>query len=133
MVSDTTRQEMEGMLGQVPSWMEDLAAPASEHSWGLFRDLNLGEETELSGREKALIGVGVAAATSCPYCIYFHTEEARLSGVTDEELKEAVNLAADTKYFSTVLHGNETDLDEFKTETDEIVEYITKQQAPADD
>nr|WP_058567257.1 carboxymuconolactone decarboxylase family protein [Haloferax marisrubri] len=133
MLSKDTRQEMEGMLGQVPSWMEDLAEPASEHSWGLFRDLNLGEDTELSGREKALIGVGVAAATSCPYCIYFHTEEARLGGVTDEELREAVNLAADTKYFSTVLHGNETDLDEFKAETDEIVEYITKQQAPADD
>ncbi|MFC6731090.1 carboxymuconolactone decarboxylase family protein [Haladaptatus sp. YSMS36] len=124
---------MEGMLGQVPSWMENLAESASEHSWGLFRDLNLGEDTELSAREKALIGVGVAAAISCPFCTYFHTEEARLSGVKDEELKEAVNLAADTKYFSTILHGNETDLDDFKTETDEIVKYITEQQATADD
>nr|WP_276246137.1 MULTISPECIES: carboxymuconolactone decarboxylase family protein [unclassified Haladaptatus] len=133
MVSKATQQEMEGMLGQVPSWMENLAESASEHSWGLFRDLNLGEDTELSAREKALIGVGVAAAISCPFCTYFHTEEARLSGVKDEELKEAVNLAADTKYFSTILHGNETDLDDFKTETDEIVKYITEQQATADD
>ncbi len=51
----------------------------------------------------------------------------------DEELKETVTLAADTKYFSTVLHGSETDLDEFRTETDEIVEYIMEQQAAADD
>lgn len=121
------------MLGQVPSWMEELADPASEHSWGLFRDLQMGEDTDLSPREKALIGVGVASATSCPYCTYFHTEEARLSGVTDEELKEAVNLAADTKYFSTVLHGNETDLAGFKTETDAITAYIKEQQAAAAD
>ncbi|CQR50335.1 MULTISPECIES: carboxymuconolactone decarboxylase family protein [Haloferax] len=124
---------MEGMLGQVPSWMENLAEPASEHSWGLFRDLNLGTDTELAAREKALIGVAVAAAINCPYCTYFHTEEARLSGVADAELKETVNLAADTKYFSTILHGNETDLDEFRTETDEIVEHIMEQQAAADD
>ncbi len=113
--------------------MDELADPASDHSWGIFRDLNLGEDTELSPREKALIGVGVAAAISCPYCTYFHKEEARLSGVMDEELKETVNLAADTKYFSTIIHGSEADLDDFKTETDEIVDHIKKQQAAADD
>ena len=41
------------MLGQVPSWMEQLAEPGSEHSWGFFRDLEQGE-TELSAREKTL-------------------------------------------------------------------------------
>jgi AhpD family alkylhydroperoxidase len=133
MVSKATQREIEEMLGQVPNWMDSIAEPASEHSWGLFRDLGLGEETELSPREKALIGVGVAAATSCPYCTYFHTEEARLSGATDEELEETVNLAADTKYFSTILHGNEIDLAGFKTETDEIVTHIEEQQAAADD
>ncbi|MFB6106003.1 MAG: carboxymuconolactone decarboxylase family protein [Halobacteriaceae archaeon] len=133
MVSNATRREIEETLGQVPSFMEDLADPAGDHSWGIFRDLQLGTDTELSAREKALVGVGVASAISCPYCTYFHNEEARLSGATDDELEEAVNLASVTRYFSTVLHGNETDLEDFKTQTDEIVAHIKSQQAAADD
>nr|WP_129116290.1 carboxymuconolactone decarboxylase family protein [Halegenticoccus tardaugens] len=132
MVSEDTQQEMEEILGQVPTWMELLAEPASEHSWGLFRDLEAGE-TDLSAREKALIGVGVAAAISCPYCSYFHKEDARLEGVTEDELEEAVNLASVTKYFSTILHGNEVNVDDFVVETDEIVKHIKEQEAAADD
>lgn len=132
MVSERTRQEIEETLGQVPSWMERLAEPASDHSWGLFRDLELGE-TELSPREKALIGVGVASAVSCPYCTHFHKEEARLAEVTETELEETVTLAGATQYFSTVLHGNEIEVSEFVDETAEIVEYIEEQEAPAAD
>jgi len=133
MASDQTRQEMEEYLGQVPDWMGVVAEPASDHSWGVLRDLLLGE-TELSSREKALIGVGAAAVLKCPYCTYFHKEEARLADVTDDELTEAINVASSTSYFSTLLHGNEVDHDDFVRETDEIVEHIKGQQpAPADD
>lgn len=132
MVSKNIQQEIEETLGQVPSWMEYLAEPASEHSWGLFRDLEAGE-TELSAREKTLIGVGVASAIKCPYCTYFHKEDARLEDVTETEIEEAVNLASVTQYFSTVLHGNEVDVDDFVTETDEIVEYMKEQEATAGD
>lgn len=121
---------MEESLGQVPSWMEELAEPASDHSWGIFRDLSFGE-TDLTPREKGLIGVGVAAAINCPYCTHFHKEESRLAEVTEAELKETVNLASATQYFSTVLHGNEVDLDDFITETSEIVEYLKEQEAAA--
>ncbi|MDZ7701661.1 MAG: carboxymuconolactone decarboxylase family protein [Halobacteriales archaeon] len=114
--------------------MEHLADQASDHSWGIFRDLQLGEVTDLSPREKALIGVGVASAISCPYCAYFHKVEAGLAGVTDAELKEAVNLGGTTEYFSTILHGNEVELDAFRTECDEIATHIEQQQqAAADD
>ena len=130
MVSTQTRNEIEAALGRVPSWMEGLAEPASDHSWGIFRDLTLGE-TELSPREKALIGVGVAASINCPYCVHFHKEEARLSDVTDEELEETITLAGATEYFSTVLHGNEVDLDGFVAETSEIVDYLKEQEATA--
>lgn len=132
MVSTETEREIEEMLGQVPSWVEALAEPASEHSWGLFRDLEAAE-TELTAREKALIGVGVASAISCPYCTYFHKADARLQDVTDEELVEAVTLAGVTRYFSTVLHGNEVDLDDFEAETDEIIKHLQEQEAVAGD
>lgn len=133
MVSDQTQREIEEQLGQVPSWIETLAEPASEHSWGIFRDLEFGE-TELSDREKGLVGVAVASAIKCPYCTHFHKEESRLADVTEDELEEVVNLASATQYFSTLLHGNEVDVDDFVDETAEIVEYIEEQEAaPAGD
>lgn len=133
MVSEQTRQEIEDTLGQVPDWMGVLSEPAADHSWGLFRDLGLGD-TELSEREKAIAGVSAAAVMKCPYCTYFHKKEAQLAGMNEDEIKEAVNLAGETSYFSTLLHGNEVDHDDFVAETDEIFDYVSDQEpAPADD
>lgn len=132
MVSNDTRHEIEQYLGQLPSWMEALAPPAAEHSWGIVRDLEL-EETDLPRREKELVGLGAAAAMQCPYCIEFHSEAAKLEGVSEDELTEAVNVAANTRYFSTILHGAAVDYDDFVDETAEIVEHIKEQQAVAGD
>lgn len=132
MVSAETQDELEQYLGQVPSFIEALADPAVDHSWGIMRDLEL-EETELPNREKALVGLGAAAAIQCPYCIHFHTEEAKLHGVTEEELKEATNVSGAVRYFSTILHGAEEDMDEFVEETAEIVEHVRSQQTAAGD
>ena len=130
MVSNETRAEVEEYLGTVPSWIEALPEPAADHSWGIVRDLQLGE-TELEGREKALIGLGAAAAMQCQYCVHFHQEEAKLEDVTDEELSEAIAVASDVRYFSTVLHGAEVDYDEFVSETEEIVDHVRDQQTAA--
>lgn len=130
MVSEVTRREIEDTFGQMPSWMETIAEPAGDHSWGIFRDLTFGE-TELTAREKALVGVGVAAGIGCPYCTHFHKEEARLAEVSEVELEETVNLASSTRYFSTILHGNEVDLEEFIAETDEMVDHLKEQGAAA--
>jgi AhpD family alkylhydroperoxidase len=92
------------------------------------RDLQFGE-TALAPRKKALIGLGVTSAIGCPYCTHFHTEEARLAEVTEDELAEATAIAGTTQYFSTVLHGAETDIDEFVDETAEIVDHIEQQEA----
>jgi AhpD family alkylhydroperoxidase len=124
---------MKETLGQVPGWMEIIAGPASDHSWGIFRDLTMGE-TELSPREKALVGVSAAAAMQCPYCTYFHKEEARFADVSEAELEETINVAGVTRYFSTLLHGNEYEHDEFVSETDQIFDHLRQQEtAPADD
>lgn len=128
MVSDATRNELEQALGQVPSFIDALADPAVDHSWGIMRDFQL-DETALSRREKALVGLGAAAAIQCPYCIHFHREESRLEDVTDEELTEALNTASTVRYFSTILHGAEIELDDFVDETTEIVDHVEAQRA----
>lgn len=130
MVSVETRKDVEAYLGQVPSWIAGLSEPAADHSWRLVRDLQF-EETELPNREKALVALGAAAAMGCPYCVHFHTEEAKLEEVSEAGIAEAVNVAADIRYFSTILHGTEVELDDFVAETAEIVEYIEEQQATA--
>jgi len=130
MASADTHAEIEEHFGQVPSWMGVISDPAADHSWGIMRDLLLGE-TELSDREKALVGLGAAAAIECPYCVYFHREEAKLADVTDSELTETVNVAGTTKYFSTMLHGARFDEERFVEETDDIMEHIKEQQTAA--
>jgi alkylhydroperoxidase/carboxymuconolactone decarboxylase family protein YurZ len=53
--------------------------------------------------------------------VYFHTAAAKLNGATDEEIREAVAMAAITRHWSTVLNGMQTDLAGFKRETDTVL------------
>ncbi|THE63360.1 carboxymuconolactone decarboxylase family protein [Salinadaptatus halalkaliphilus] len=134
MVSEDTRTELEEMLGQVPSWIEPIPDEAADHAWGMVRDLQFGETT-LSQREKALVGLGAATAIQCPYCTHFHTAEAEMEGVSETGLSEAIGIASDVQYFSSVLHGAQVEYDEFVEETADIVEHVENQQAaaPSDD
>ena len=78
-------------------------------------------ERRPTGLEKELIGLAVAAQIPCSYCIYFHTEAARLNGATDEQIAEAVAMAAITRHWSTVLNGMQVDEAAFRADTDEVL------------
>ena len=67
------------------------------------------------------MGLAVAAQIPCAYCVYFHTAAARANGATDEEIKEAVAMAAIVRHWSTVMNGMQVDLATFKQETDDIL------------
>ncbi|MDN3558171.1 carboxymuconolactone decarboxylase family protein [Halomonas maura] len=79
-----------------------------------------GEEAVLDAKTRELIGLAVAAQIPCSYCSYAHTASARAAGATDDEIREAVALAAQTRHWSTVLNGMQYDLEEFKSEFDEM-------------
>ena len=133
MVSDDARAEMEEHLGRVPSFIAELSDPAADNAWALLRDFELAE-TDLPAREKALVGLGAAAAMQCPYCVHFHKAEAKIDGVSEAERKEAIDIAAGVRYFSTVLHGAEVEMSEFAAETANIMSHVEGQQAaPSDD
>ena len=70
--------------------------------------------TALDGKTKELIGLAVAAQIPCEYCIYFPTEFARVNGATEQEIEEAVGMAAMTRTGSTLLHGLQVDPAQFK-------------------
>jgi hypothetical protein len=57
--------EIQQTLGAVPAWLNGLPDPQLEHQWGLIAWLL--SDTKLSGRDKALVAFGAAAAVHCPY------------------------------------------------------------------
>lgn len=110
-----TLAEIEATLGFVPSFVSALPAAAVPGAWALTRDM-LFADTALDARTKALISLGVAAQIPCSYCIFDDTNAARRAGATDEQIKEAIAVAALTRHWSTILNGNQVDLAAFKTE-----------------
>jgi AhpD family alkylhydroperoxidase len=48
---------------------------------------------QLTNRERELVAIGAAMGSNCASCIEFHIPEARAAGLTDLQIKEAVELA----------------------------------------
>ena len=52
------------------------------------------KESALSRKMKELIAIGVAHTTQCPYCIEGHVRAAKKAGANDQEIAEAIFVAA---------------------------------------
>lgn len=98
-------REIEQTLGVVPSFIKAYPEIGVIGAWEQMKALELNPDTALSGKQKELIGLGVAAQIPCDYCSYFHTEAARLNGASDAEIAEAIAVAAQTMHWSTVMIG----------------------------
>ena len=59
----------------------------------------------LSAREKALIGLAVAHAIQCPYCIDAYTVDTLEKGCSEEQMMEAVHVAAAIRGGASLVHG----------------------------
>lgn len=59
----------------------------------------------LPKKTKQLIAVAVAHVTQCPYCIHGHTAEALKSGATEEEIMEAIWVAAEMRAGAAYAHS----------------------------
>ena len=59
----------------------------------------------LDVRTKQLIAVAVAHVTQCPYCIKGHTEGAHRAGATDEQVMEAIWVAAEMRAGGAYAHS----------------------------
>jgi len=62
-------------------------------------------EGALSKKHKQLIAVAVAHVTQCPYCIRGHTEAAAKQGATDQEVMEAIWVAAEMRAGGAFAHS----------------------------
>jgi AhpD family alkylhydroperoxidase len=112
---DAALAEIEAAFGKVPSFLERYPRAALPGAWQVMSALE-SPDTELQPKVKELISLAVAAQIPCAFCIWAHSNAARGAGATDGEISEAVALAAQVRQWSTVVHGLQIDLDEFKAD-----------------
>jgi AhpD family alkylhydroperoxidase len=127
--SDTERDIIE-TLGQIPDFFKPMPDVTLAREWAEWKSFQLAD-TALTAREKHLIGLGVAAATHCPYCTYFHRSAAQMMGASDAQIEEAARFASDTAKYSAYLHGLQIPLDDFKKQADEMGAHLSGKAAEA--
>ncbi|TAM34782.1 MAG: carboxymuconolactone decarboxylase family protein [Burkholderiaceae bacterium] len=59
----------------------------------------------LPGKTKQLIAVAVAHVTQCPYCIRGHTQAALKAGASEQEIMEAIWVAAEMRAGGAYAHS----------------------------
>ena len=123
---DAARADIQKTLGFVPGFIKlvpDLALPGA---WMDMKGLQLNPATALPGKIKELVGLAVSAQIPCEYCIYAHTEFAKLNGASDAEIGEAVVMGALTRRWSTVANGLQIDEAKFRSEIAQVIANLKK-------
>jgi AhpD family alkylhydroperoxidase len=116
---EATLQDIEKTWGFVPGFVKLFPSAALPGAWAELKALE-SESTALTAKEKALISIAVAAQIPCQYCIWLDTRSAWLAGASDQEVQEAIAMAAVTRHWSTVLHGNGVDFAALQAEFAEL-------------
>ncbi|WP_413291253.1 arsenosugar biosynthesis-associated peroxidase-like protein [Bdellovibrio sp. HCB337] len=63
------------------------------------------KEGALTAREKSLIALAVAHAVQCPYCIDAYTTDSLEKGSNQNQMMEAVHVAAAIRGGASLVHG----------------------------
>jgi len=63
------------------------------------------KEGALTAREKSLIALAVAHTVQCPYCIDAFTTDTLEKGCDEEQMMEAVHVAAAIRGGASLVHG----------------------------
>lgn len=79
-------------------------APEIHDAWDAFSSAVFATGA-LEERTKQLIAVAVAHTTQCPYCINGHTRWARRLGASDEQIMEAIWVAAEMRAGGAYAHA----------------------------
>lgn len=116
-----TYKDIEKTLGMVPTFLKDYPQEGITGAWEDFKGVQFNSQSAISIKFKELIGLAVASQIPCRYCVYFHTQAAILNGASTNEISEAIAVAGATRRWSTILSGNQVDLNEFKQEINKML------------
>jgi AhpD family alkylhydroperoxidase len=93
-----------------PQWTHELAqrraelAPDAEAAFQKFSQAVFADGA-LPAKMKQIIAVAVAHVTQCPYCITGHTRAALRHGASEQELMEAIWVAAEMRAGGAYAHS----------------------------
>jgi len=93
------RKESVSKLGKLYELKPELLRAFMDFDGKVFAD------GALNTKSKELIAVACAHITQCPYCIDGHTKRAKKAGATDEELAEAIFVAASLRAGGALAHS----------------------------
>ena len=79
-------------------------APSVQAAWDAFSK-SVFADGALPAKTKQLIAVAVAHVTQCPYCIEAHTKGALRHGATQQEIMEAIWVAAEMRAGGAYAHA----------------------------
>ena len=120
-------REMESKLGLVPGFFKHVPDYTLEQEWELFKRIQF-DMGAIPNKYRELIGLAISAVAKCRYCIFFHTEMAKLNGATEVEIEEALHYAKASAGWSAYISGLQTDFEQFKTEIRQACEHVRKHQ-----
>lgn len=86
-------------FGDIGEFQKELADKFFDYYGTVFAD------SALSAKEKAIIALAVAHAVQCPYCIDAYTQESLEKGFSEEQMMEAVHVAAAIRGGASLVHG----------------------------
>ncbi|CAN7766120.1 carboxymuconolactone decarboxylase family protein [Mesorhizobium sp. LjNodule214] len=113
---DAAIKDIQSTMGGVPSFVKQFPKAGLPGAWAEVKAIQLSDKAALPPKVKSLISLAVAAQIPCSYCIWSDTQDAKRAGATDEEIQEAVAMAALTRHWSTVFNGMQVDFETFKKE-----------------
>jgi AhpD family alkylhydroperoxidase len=120
-------KEIESLFGLVPSFFKLVPDSTLALEWGLFKKIQV-EKGIIPEKFRELIGLALSAYAKCKYCVFFHTEMAKLNGASEEEIEEAVHIAKNSAGWSTYLNGLQLDFNQFKEEIRAACEFARANQ-----
>jgi AhpD family alkylhydroperoxidase len=123
---EKAKSEIEQTFGTFLTTFKAYPKHALASAWENYKNLS-GPGSSITSKNKELIQLAVASQIPCVYCVYFHKISAKANGATDEEIKEAIALGAQTRQWSMITQGSGISLDDFKAEFDAAMKYMEEQ------
>ena len=127
--ADAARDDIKATFGYVPLFIQQVPDVALPGAWAEMKGLMLNPQTALPGKIKDAIGLAVASQIPCKYCVYAHTQFMMLEGASNEEIKEAILVAAMDRHWSAIFNGLDLDEKAFRADVDRFLDAGKKMAA----
>ncbi|MDO8682394.1 MAG: hypothetical protein Q7N50_02800 [Armatimonadota bacterium] len=126
MTREEIYREIEDTMGMVPTLFKYVPDQYLEQEWNSWKN-SMTAEKAIPNKWQALIGLGMQAAVSDKYGIFWCAQAARMSGATEEEIREVAYMARMDMGWGPYVRANQMDFEEFKREVTQIMEHMKSQ------